>query len=45
MRVGAQARVGVDSIVGRERAAQLGVPLDTAPMLAQPKCVEGGLDA
>jgi len=35
MRVGAQARLGVDSIVGRDRAAQLGVPLDTAPMLAQ----------
>lgn len=35
MRVGAQARVGIDSIVGQEPVAQIGVALDTAAMLEQ----------
>lgn len=35
MRVGAQARLGIDSIVGQGPVAQIGVVLDTAAMLAQ----------
>ncbi len=34
MRVGAQARLGIDSIVGRELVARIGIPLDTAEMHA-----------
>lgn len=35
MRVGSQARLGIDSIVGQEPVAQIGRRLDSAPMLVQ----------